>query len=141
MNYLLNPPPVVWPLLVLLLLLFFVHRISDEGKPIFRGIVAGLAKSATANAVPVAIAVAFGLSASLSAFIDVFKDMSAPHIDALSWHQYAVLWAKVLNPFVVAILAYATQNKFNTQAGTGETIATTSTTAKTTISQGPPSTP
>ena len=103
---------LVWPLVVVLLGLFVLRRIRQNMDPIFDQVVSGVAKSARANAPAYAIAILFGLSASLSAFVDVFKEMNRDAILAMSWHQYLVCWAKVLNPFVVAILAYATQNKF-----------------------------
>ena len=141
MNYLLNPPPVVWPLLALLVVLFLLRQASSEVKPIVRGVVAGVAANAKTNAAAYATAFCYGLTASISAFIDVFKDMSAVNLGTISWHQYAVLWAKVLNPFVVAILAYTAQSKFALKAAPGETIETTATTSKTTSSQGTPLTP
>ncbi|HUD74524.1 MAG TPA: hypothetical protein VMQ76_05580 [Terracidiphilus sp.] len=130
MNTLLYPPPVVWPLTFLLIVLVFMRQASEEVRPIVRGVVTGIAKNATSNASAYAIAFAFGLSASISAFIDVFKDLTSAALGGLSWHQYAVMWAKVLNPFVVAILAYATQNGFKPQQSplpTGPAPATTTT--------------
>ncbi len=103
---------LVWPLLVLLIALFVLRQIREDVHPIFVQVVNGVAKSAGSNAPAYAIALLFGLSASLSAFVDVFKDLNRGAILGLSWHQYLVCWAKVANPFVVAILAYATQNKF-----------------------------
>ncbi len=103
---------LVWPLIVLLLALFVLRQIREDVHPIFIQVVNGVAKSAGSNAPAYAIALLFGMSASLSAFVDVFKELNRPAILAMSWHQYLVCWAKVANPFVVAILAYATQNKF-----------------------------
>lgn len=101
-----------WPLIILLCGLFFVNRITGDVRPIFVNIVGGVAKDAGSNAKGYAIACMFGLSASLSAFYDVFSQLDAHTFASLTWHQYAGLWAKVLNPFIVAALAYATQNKF-----------------------------
>lgn len=103
---------MVWPLVVLLLALFVLRQVRQDVHPIFVQIIGGVAKSAGSNAPAYAIAILFGLSASMSAFVDVFKEMNRPAIMALSWHQYLVCWAKVFNPFIVAVLAYATQNKF-----------------------------
>lgn len=124
MDTVLEIAPFAWPLVVALVLLYLLRRVSDRVEPIFISVVNGVAKSAQSNAPAYAIAILFGLSASLSAFVDVFKEMNRDAIVALSWHQYAVLWAKVANPFIVAILAYATQNKFkggNAVAPSGET--------------------
>lgn len=107
---------IIWPLAFLLLALLVLHHVRESVRPIIANLVAALAKQAQANAVAVAIALGFGLSASLSAFIDVFKDLTASAYTGLSFHQYLVLWAKVANPFLVAILAYATQSRFKSGA-------------------------
>lgn len=103
---------VVWPLTVLLMFLIVLKQLRDDVRPIVRSIVTGLSANAQSNAPAYAIAIGFGLSASFSAFWDVFNQLDAASLVALSWHQYAALWTKVLNPFIVAVLAYATQNKF-----------------------------
>jgi hypothetical protein len=84
--------------------------------PLFKTVVGGLTQDAGRNAKEYAIALGFGLSASLSAFWDVFSRLDATSLGAMSWHQYAALWSKVANPFIVAVLAYATQNNFKTDA-------------------------
>lgn len=103
---------LVWPLVVLLIALVVLRQIREDVRPIFVQVVNGVAQSAGSNAPAYAIAVLFGLSASMSAFVDVFKELNREAILAMSWHQYLVCWAKVFNPFIVAVLAYATQNKF-----------------------------
>lgn len=107
---------IIWPLCFLLILLLVLHVVRENLRPIVTNLVSALAKQAQANAVAVAIAIGFGLSASLSAFIDVFKDLTSSAYSGLSFHQYLVLWAKVANPFLVAILAYATQSRFKSGA-------------------------
>lgn len=102
----------IWPLFLFLLALLVLRQIKEDVRPIFVNIVSGVAKNAQSNAPAYAIAIGFGLSACIAAFIDVFQSLDAVKLHALSWHQYAALWAKVLNPFVVSVLAYATQNKF-----------------------------
>ncbi len=109
---------IVWPLTFILVWLFILRAFKDS--QITNAIVGGVAKSAGSNATAYAIAIMFGLSASLSSFYDVFSQMDRASMDALSWHQYASMWAKVFNPFIVAVLAYATQNKF-TGGGLGGT--------------------
>jgi len=116
MNYL---EPYLWPLAFLLLALLVLHTVRETIRPVVGSIIAGLSKHAAANAPAYAIAIGFGLSASLASFIDVFQTMTSDKIEALSYHQYAALLAKVLNPFVVAILAYATQSRF--KQGVSET--------------------
>lgn len=104
----------IWPLSFILLGLFVMRQLRQDVQPVFVSIVSGVAKNAQSNAVAYAIAIGFGLSASLSAFVEVFRTMGMDEFKSISWHQYLVLWCKVLNPFIVAILAYATQNKFKT---------------------------
>jgi hypothetical protein len=106
---------LVWPLTFLLAFLLLLRRAGERLDPIFGGIVDGVAKNAGSNAVAYAIAIGFGFSASISAFIEVFSQMDKEAFKALSWHQYFVQWCKVANPFIVAVLAYATQNKFVTK--------------------------
>lgn len=88
------------------------RRIASDVRPIFVNVINGVATSAGSNATAYAIAIMFGLSASMSAFYDVFNSLDAQTLRLMSFHQYFALWAKVLNPFIVAVLAYATQNKF-----------------------------
>jgi hypothetical protein len=103
---------LVWPLAVLLIFLFVLRQVEAQVKPIVTSVVNGVAQDAGRNAKQYAIAIGFGLSASLSAFVDVFKELDGAAVTALGWHQYASLWAKVANPFIVAVLAYATQSSF-----------------------------
>lgn len=112
-----NPNPfvadsIVWPLTVLLIFLIVLWRVQQDVRPIFIAVRDGVAKEAGNNSAAYAIAIMFGLTAAASAFIDVFQHLTAEALAAMSWHQYATLWVKVLNPFGVAVLAYATQNKF-----------------------------
>lgn len=102
----------VWPMTVLLMFLLTLWRVQQDVRPIFIAVRDGVAREAGSNAAAYAIAILFGLTASASAFIDVFQHLDAASLAAMSWHQYATLWVKVLNPFFVAVLAYATQNKF-----------------------------
>lgn len=107
-----DPSQLIWPFVVLLIVVVMTRRLTSDLRPIFVNIVGGVAKGAQSNATAYGIALMFGISASLSAFVDVFKDMNATALAAMSWHQYLVLWAKIANPFCIAILAYATQNNF-----------------------------
>lgn len=109
--------PLVWPLTFLLIALFIIHQVRAEVNPVIVAVVNGLSKNASSNAPQYAIAIGFGLSASLSAFYDVFNELSSAAVTAMSWHAYFALWAKVLNPFIVAVLAYATQSNFKKPNG------------------------
>lgn len=104
---------VILPLVGLLVVLITGRRLAADIRPIFVNVIGGVAKNAQSNAMVYAIAILFGLTASCSAFIDVFKDLDAKAISAMSWHQYAVCWVKVLNPFGVTIIAYFTKAPLN----------------------------
>lgn len=104
--------PMATPLAIVLIGLLALRQVRDDVRPIFSGIVSGVAKSAQSNALAYAIALGFGLSASFSAFWEVFHTLDSTSLSVMSWHQYAALWTKVLNPFIVAILAYATKSDF-----------------------------
>lgn len=103
---------LVWPLVFLLVMLIVLRQVQHDVTPIFRSVVGGLSQDASRNAKQYAIAIGFGLSASLSAFWDVFARLDSTSLSVMSWHQYAALWSKVGNPFIVAVLAYATQSSF-----------------------------
>ena len=103
---------VVWPLTFLLVMLFVLRRLDQDVRPILISVVNGVAQDASSNARAYAIAILFGLSASFSAFWDVFHSLDAEKLSAMSWHSYLANWTKVLNPFIVAILAYATKSDF-----------------------------
>lgn len=103
---------LVWPLAFMLLVLVITRQFFQDVRPIFVSVVNGVAKDAQSNARAYAIAILFGLSASFSAFWDVFHSLDSTSLAAMSWHAYFALWTKVLNPFIVAILAYATKSDF-----------------------------
>ncbi len=92
----------------LLIILFAMHRLRETVNPLILGVVGGLANHAAANAPAYGMALLFGLSASLSAFYDVFSQVTKSDAALMSWWQLA----KILNPAIVASLAYATQSKF-----------------------------
>lgn len=102
---------IIAPLVVLLVVLLGLHAVRETVNPLFAGIVAGLAKHAQINAPAYGMAILFGLSASLSAFWDVFHSMTKQQFYDMSWHAYMANWCKVLNPFIVAALAYCTKPK------------------------------
>jgi hypothetical protein len=119
--------PMVWPLSFILVALFVLHTLREEFRPLVKPLIGGLSQSFATNSTQVAIAIAFGLSASLSAFYDAFSEMASKDLAALSYHQYFAIWSRVLNPFLVAILAYATQNGFVPRTTTIETTVTAKT--------------
>lgn len=90
--------PFAWPLVVASVLLYLLHRVSNEVKPIVVGVVNGLAKQASSNALAYGLAIGYGLSASLQAL--------AEQATMLDWPIIAA-FAKIANPFIVAMLAFA----------------------------------
>ncbi len=105
--------PIVWPLVFLVVALIITRRLATDLRPIFTNVVDGVSKSARTNASSYAIAALFGLSASLSAFNEVFKNLDRSSFAVMGWHQYLALWSKVLNPFIVAALAYGSKSNFS----------------------------
>lgn len=104
--------PYLLPLgpLITILFVFVVYlNLRRDLQPIVVSVVGGVAKQAQTNAVACALAFGFGLSASLEALSD--------QATVLHWVVVAAL-CKVLNPFIVAVLAYATQNGFVKRDGT-----------------------
>lgn len=97
---------IVWPMTVILMGLFGLKWAENSLRPVFSSFAAGVAQNASTNATFYMMAMLFGLSASLSAFYDVFSQLDDKAFTGLTLHQYAALWAKVLNPFIVAVLAY-----------------------------------
>lgn len=101
----------VWPLAFILVSLVVLHNLRETLSPVITALMAGLAKQAQTNAGAWAIAIGFGLSASLAAFYDVFSQLDYVTQKGMSGWQLAALFAKVLNPFVVAMLARLTMQK------------------------------
>lgn len=97
------------PLVLCLFMMWGIIRLRKEMQPIFVNVVSGVAQKAQTNAVACAIAMGFGLSASLEALSD--------QATIMHWLVIAAL-CKVANPFIVAVLAYATQNGFVKKDGT-----------------------
>lgn len=97
---------------ILLLILVGLHRLRATVDPLVAGVVGGLAKHAQVNAPAYGIACMFALSASLGAFYDVFSQVDYNTLHGMTWWQLGALIAKVLNPGIVAVTAYATQSKF-----------------------------
>lgn len=94
--------PFAWPLIIVLILLVILRKIESTVNPIIVGVVGGLASQAQKNALGYGLAIGYGLSASLQAL--------AEQATILHWVIIAAM-AKVLNPFIVAMLAYAANNE------------------------------
>ncbi len=108
-DLLMNPPGTVWPLAMLLGILVIFWHLRETLKPVVHGTVEGLARNAQKQATSYAIAFGFGVSASLVALIDVFRELTVERAASLSYWQMCAMFAQIANPFVVAVLAYATQ--------------------------------
>lgn len=93
--------PLVWPLCFLLVALVLLWQIREQLSPVINGVVGGLAKNAQSNALTYGLAIGYGLSAALQAL--------AEQATALQW-VYVAAAAKVMNPFIVAMLAFAAKN-------------------------------
>lgn len=62
---------VVWPLCFLLVALLIMRQLREDVRPIFRGIVVGLASQAQSNAMAWAVGLAMATLGSMTAAIDV----------------------------------------------------------------------
>lgn len=89
--------PSVWPLAFILVALLILKQVRTDVRPIFVGIVSGLAETSKKNSLFYAMAIAYALAASLQALADVSRDLHWPLVEA---------FAKVTQPGVVAIIAY-----------------------------------
>lgn len=98
METLVDVAPFAWPLVVALVLLYLLNKVSHQVQPIIVGVVSGLAKQANSNALAYGLAIGYGLSASLQAL--------AEQATLLHWPIIAAI-AKIANPFIVAMLAFA----------------------------------
>lgn len=109
MNYdtMLEIMPFAWPLIIVLILLVILRKIENTVNPIIAGVVSGMAVQAQKNALGYGLAIGYGLSASLQAL--------AEQATILHWVIIAAM-AKVLNPFIVAMLAYAANNEIAKKA-------------------------
>lgn len=115
---------LIWPLCFVLgaLLVFWLgHKLGDNLQPIAASLASGLAEFARKNAVPCVVAFLYGVSASLMAFAEVFQTLGRDEWQAMTWHQYGTMWAKVLNPFIIAVLAYWKQPNFSSNSAGGGT--------------------
>lgn len=101
MDALTDIAPFAWPLMVLLLLLVILRKIESTINPIVAGVVNGLANQASNNALTYGLMIGYGLSASLSSLADQATILHWPVIAAM---------AKVVGPFVTAMLAFAAKN-------------------------------
>ncbi len=88
---------LVWPLTLLLIALFVLRQVESDMRPIVTGMIGGLASQSQKNAVKWAMGILMASAASCQALGEVATD--------LGW-TYAAALAKVLQPGLVAVIAY-----------------------------------
>lgn len=109
----------VWPLAFILVSLFILRQVRDEIKPIMAGVVSGLATNAKQYYLMYAMAAIYASAASLQALGEVATQFG--------W-IYVAAGAKVLQPGIVAVIAYVTKPPQFTQASPDKPIPTGNTT-------------
>lgn len=115
---------LVWPLCFLLFGLLVLRQVRDDVRPIFRGIVGGLAAKAQSNAVRWAIGLMMATLGSMQATIDVAH--------AMGW-VYVEMAAKIAAPFIATLVTLSMKSPLNEQqalppADTRPSVAEQSTT-------------
>jgi hypothetical protein len=100
MNYTEILSPAIWPLTFILVSLFILRQIRQDVNPIFKGVIGGLAQHSTKYALAYAMASLYAAAASLQALAEV----------ATQFHWvYLAAAAKVMQPGIVAVIAYITK--------------------------------
>lgn len=89
--------PIVWPLTLLLVLLMVLRKLGNSVDPIFQSMVGGLKTQAARHSMAWLMAMMYASAASLQALGEVAAD--------LQW-VYVAAFAKVIQPAVVAVIAY-----------------------------------
>lgn len=95
--------PLAYPLTFLLGMLIIARKAESTFNPIVVKVVNGLADNAGSNALTYGLMIGYGMSAALSAL--------AEQADKLGWVVIAAM-AKVVNPFLIGMLAFAAKNNF-----------------------------
>ncbi len=98
---------MLWPLIFLLITLVCLWRVEKEMKPVVTGVITGLATNAAQKALLYAMGALYFAAASLQALGEVSTSFGWVHVAA---------FAKVLQPGVVAIIAYVTKPPAISQA-------------------------
>lgn len=106
--------PLVWPLTFLLLALFVLRKVGDDMRPVFVGVVGGVAQNAKQYSLMYAMGALYATGASLQALGEV-----ATQFDWI----YVAAFAKVAQPGVIAIIAYVTKPPAITQANPDQPAA------------------
>ena len=107
MDNLIDIAPFAWPAVVALVLLYLLRRVSARVDPIVINVVNGIASQAQSNALTYGLMIGYGLSASLQSL--------AEQATLLHWLVVAAI-AKVINPCIVAMLAFAAKSDLTGKA-------------------------
>ncbi len=99
--------PFVWPMSFVLITLFLMRKVGNDIQPVMRGVVDGVAKNAKQYALMYAMAAIYASAASLQALGEVATSFGWVYVAAI---------AKVLQPGIVAVIAYVTKPPSFTQA-------------------------
>lgn len=89
--------PIIWPLAALLVSLIILRKLSNSIEPVFQGLISGLKNQASRHSLAWLMALMYASAASLQSLSEVAA--------ALQW-VYVAAFAKVVQPAVVAIIAY-----------------------------------
>ncbi len=89
--------PVVWPMAFLLVSLIIIRKLGNSIEPIFQGLTSGLKNQAARHSMAWLMALMYASAASLQALGEVATQ--------LGW-VYVAAFAKVIQPAVVAIIAF-----------------------------------
>lgn len=98
--------PLVWPLTFLLLALIVLRKVGDDMRPVFVGVVGGVAQNAKQYSLMYAMGALYATGSSLQALGEVAT--------SFQW-IYVAAFAKVAQPGVIAIIAYVTKPPAITQ--------------------------
>lgn len=109
--------PLIWPLSFVLVALFVLRKVEEEIRPLVRNVVGGVAKNAQQYALMYAMAFIYASAASLQALGEVATQFG--------W-IYVAAAAKVLQPGIVAVIAYVTKPPQFTQANSDTSAKTSS---------------
>ena len=100
---------IVWPLCFLLIALLCLKQVRDDIRPIFRGIVGGLAVKAQSNSVAWAIGLMMASLGSMQALVEVAKQMHWPYVEA---------FAMIATPFLAGLVTYSMKSPLTNSAPT-----------------------
>lgn len=99
---------IVWPLCFLLFGLLVLRQVRDDVRPIFRGIVGGLAAKAQSNAVQWAIGLMMATLGSMQALISVAQKMGWVYVEMI---------ATIAAPFIATLVTLSMKSPIKDREG------------------------